>query len=204
VLRTMSKDPAARFADATAMARALLPFASHRVQVSYGQFLGPGIADTLLNAQPPPRTVLQSTHGSTFTPLAHSVLRAPVSKGYLRWVAPLLLLAAAALGLGLWLHRPSALGPETSLPSHQLQPMAAAPAIAASAVTAPLAPEVVHPAEPHAAAAQPVQTADAGAARLADPKEQLRKRLSVKTANKRAATPRSDPPASEDIWNDRR
>jgi serine/threonine-protein kinase len=220
VMKVMAKEPSARYPDAIALAQALLPFASHRAQVTYGPELGAQQPTTLASG-PGPRALDGPSlpEASTLTPTAHSVAISERKAATPRW----LLLAAAGvvlLGLGLftWQFRQVAPGAVSSVPASTLPvpavanpvapPPTAAPPIAPPPppVAVPVTPEPVHSVPP------PTAAVDAGASDSPLAKHPVAP--VVKPRPKRPGTPqpaaaparvtREARDTNDDVWGDRK
>jgi serine/threonine-protein kinase len=185
VLRAMSKDPAARQADAFTIACELLSFSSPRTQLTYGPFLErPGLERTTAAAQP-----LSRTH----TPLAHSVAMPQPTQSSKRYLPALLLMAAAGIGVLFYLRTALAPSRATAPRAPAVEP---APAVAARKTAAALQPMAAAP----DAGAPPAHVAAEAPKRPTKPQPSAAKHRS---ASKPAAPPPSAA-ADDAIWNDRR
>jgi eukaryotic-like serine/threonine-protein kinase len=209
VMKVMSKEPSARYPDAIALAQALLPFASHRAQVTYGPELGAQGQPTMLSgAAQHPVEASGVVDPSTLTPTAHSVAIAQRRASGPRW----LLLSAAAVvlaGLALFSLRQKQVAPEvvSTLPTPPIQtPLAQPPAQPVSVPTP--APAAVAP-EPVRIAAPPAAAVDAGAA--AQPELGKRANPNPVSPVKPRKRPAGSPPSAaspvervDDVWGDRK
>jgi hypothetical protein len=128
VLRAMEKDPAARYQDAQSLGRALLPFASERIVLTYraeleGAAVGGGGREPAYDRTAAVNTTLSSVVRSVAT-------QAPVAWKVLPWVASLAALALVGAMLAFW-PRTTERGETTVSPAQQppdpLQPPAAIP-----------------------------------------------------------------------------
>jgi hypothetical protein len=211
VMKLMAKEPRARYPDAIALAQALLPFASHRTQVTYGPELGAEGPATLPSGTGP-RALdgVGLVEASTLTPTAHSVAISQRKAATPRW----LLLAAAAVLLGLalftWQFRQVAPGAAANVPVAALpvpalgsgteaetkSPIVQPPPVVPPPVA--VAPEPVH-SIPQPAAAVDAGTPDSPLAKhpVAPPAKPRPKRLGTPTA-----APARD--NNDDVWGDRK
>jgi serine/threonine-protein kinase len=218
VLRVMAKEPAARYPDAYALAQALLPFASHRIQVTHGPELQAG--DTL-RATEPPRAVPVAPlpiEPSTLSPTAHSVVteRPVASRG---WQLALLLVAVVGAGLALFLkqtHVPEAMPPiavpeavpPIAVPTRSIQqPQSLPPSIAPTPLVPPAVPvAAVPPVQVTLPALQPAAAAnrDAGAP-IRGGRGAKAERVRKPATAAPAASERPQPNrTAEDVWGDRK
>jgi serine/threonine-protein kinase len=216
VMKLMAKEPSARYPDAIALAQALLPFASHRAQVTYGPELGAQQPTTLASG-PGPRALDGPSlpEASTLTPTAHSVAISERKAATPRWLL-LALAGVALLGLGLfsWQFRQVAPGavsnvrastlPVPPVASPVAQPPTAALPTAPTPVVEPVTPVPVHSAPP------PTAAVDAGA-----PDSPLAKHPAAPVSKPRAKRPGVPQPAAaparntrnntnDDVWGDRK
>ena len=203
VLQVMAKDPAARHQDAHALAQALLPFASMRIQVTHSHELQG--ADTLqasqrVGAGPQHVATMQGAPlpASTLTP--HSVIteRVPRASDWRVW---LLLIALAAIAGALYFR--ASLAPAE--PARAALPEVVSPPVAAPLAAEPMAPAPV--AVPLTATGAVVSgTLPPPAANLEKVNDAPVKPERVKPAKTRRPAGQSragTPKGSDDVWSDR-
>ncbi|HEX4351668.1 MAG TPA: serine/threonine-protein kinase, partial [Polyangiales bacterium] len=197
VFKVMSKDPSARYPDALALAQVLLPFASHRTQVNYGQDLGAAqTIATLPGAAPRAIDPSALAEASTFTPRSHSVATERTPRSSSRWLIPGLVAAALLVGIAWFASR-----------SRTVQP----PPVANVTVAVPAIPTAASQPPPSAAVKQPIEpvmpTPNEAAlpAKLAPPPPSA-----AGTVDKRKPSQRKRAPSSarsddaDDVWGDRK
>jgi eukaryotic-like serine/threonine-protein kinase len=195
VLRAMEKDPALRFQDARSLGRALLPFASERIVLTYrAELEGAAVSG---GGQPVyDRTAAVNT---TLSSAVRSVATtsAPTAWKVLPWAASLAALALVGAMLAFW---PRTTAPrETTVspaqqPSAQLPPTAAAPEPPERPIQ-PSSPIQVQEEEPSASelTPSPKDTRSAGTTKAKRPKPKPP-----------APVVLPEPKSQDDIWGDRK
>jgi serine/threonine protein kinase len=207
VLRAMAKAPTARHASALELARELLPFAGHRVQVTYGPLLSPIAARTQLKAaalvDPGPGAPLLVS--STLGPRTRSVAtHVTTSHALTRWGPWLLLAAVVCAGLFMFLRRQSA---QSARDDDQAPPPAAAltvPTAPSSAAPPPVQPALIVSQPPSVAIEPPVAELKPRAETLpskANPPRPALKRDLARLRSKLVVKPAT---SDDDVWGDRR
>jgi hypothetical protein len=228
VLRAMAKDPAARYQDALAFGRALLPFASQRARVSYAGALGIDVGDTLIALEPPTgsRAAPAAGSGGTLSGMAHSVAKARSARTVPPWAAAVLVIVAILVTYrlvttsrrqSLAQPEPLPVAPPNSAANAVPVPAPPSATAATSAVTpgaaAPSLEPTRSPAENHVVPPVPIpkpeptpaqhvrgQVAEAKSSREARPRG-AHKPLPSEPSQSHAPAPTA--PSNDDVWGDR-
>jgi len=193
VLRAMEKNPAARFQDAQSLGRALLPFASERIVLTYRAELE-GAAESFEPAYEHTAAV-----NTTLSSAVRSVAtEAPVTWRVLPWAASLAALALVGAMLAFW---PRATEQQETTVSPAQQPNASPPT--AAPPEPPVRPIEARPTVPVAEEALPPELPPTSK-EPTHPGATKPKRPRAKPLPQDPTLPAPEPKQTDDIWGNRK